>query len=213
VIDILNAILVLVMVLNLFALGTSRINTVIRLVAIQGALLGPVPLLLHGGLPFSAVLAALAAVLLKGLAIPAIMRRSLRSAQIKREEEPLVGFLPSILLGAAATALALIFSAKMPLAVGQAGILIVPTSIATILCGFILLTTRWKALSQVIGYLVLENGIFVFGMLLVEAIPLVVEMGVLLDLFVGIFVISIITNHINEAFSSMDTRRLVSLKE
>ena len=43
----------------------------------------------------------------------------------------------------------------------------------------------------------LENGIFIFGMLLIEAMPLVVEMGVLLDLFVGIFVICIITNHIN----------------
>ena len=64
-----------------------------------------------------------------------------------------------------------------------------------------------------IGYLILENGIFIFGMLLIEAMPLVVEMGVLLDLFVGIFVICIIINHINQAFSSMDTRRLVSLKE
>ena len=91
--------------------------------------------------------------------------------------------------------------------------MIVATSVATILVGFIMITTRYKALTQVIGYLLLENGIFVFGMLLVDAIPLVVEMGVLLDLFVGVFVISIITNHINEAFSSMDTRSLVSLKE
>ena len=88
-----------------------------------------------------------------------------------------------------------------------------PASLATVLVGFIILVTRFKALSQVVGYLVLENGIFIFGMLLIEAIPLVIEMGVLLDLFVGIFVISIITNHINRAFSSMDTRRLVSLKE
>jgi len=50
-------------------------------------------------------------------------------------------------------------------------------------------------------------------MLLVEAMPLIVEMGVMLDLFVGIFVTCIIINHINQAFSSMDTRRLVSLKE
>ena len=50
-------------------------------------------------------------------------------------------------------------------------------------------------------------------MLLVEAIPLVVEMGMLLDLLVGVFVISIIVNHINRAFSSMDMRRLVSLKQ
>ena len=59
----------------------------------------------------------------------------------------------------------------------------------------------------------LENGIFIFGMLLVEAMPFLVEMGVLLDLFVGIFVICIIVNHINREFSSLDTRRLVSLKE
>ena len=91
--------------------------------------------------------------------------------------------------------------------------LIIPASIATVLVGFIILISRFKAISQVLGYLVLENGIYIFGMLLIEAIPLVVEMGMLLDLFVGVFVISIITNHINQAFSSMDTRRLVSLKE
>lgn len=211
--DLLNAVLVVVMILNLFALGTSRINSVIRIVAVQGALLGPVPLLLHGaeGPTGASLLAAAAAILLKGLAIPAIMRRSLRAADIKREVEPFIGFLPSVLLGAAGTGLALVFSARMQ---GPSGLdLIVPSAVATILVGFIILTTRWKALSQVIGYLVLENGIFIFGMLLVEAIPFVVEMGVLLDLFVGIFVISIITNHINEAFSSMDTRELASLKE
>jgi len=211
--DLLNAILVVVMILNLFALGTSRINSVIRLAAAQGALLAVVPLILHDRLPVPAVLAAGAAVGLKGIAIPAIMMRSLRSAQIKREVQPLVGFLPSIILGAAATAVALLLSTRMSLDISQAGTLIVPTSIATVLVGFIILTTRFKALSQAIGYLILENGIFVFGMLLVEAIPLVVEMGVLLDLFVGVFVICIITNHINEAFSSMDTRELASLKE
>ena len=87
------------------------------------------------------------------------------------------------------------------------------SSIATVLTGFILLITRFKALTQVMGYLVLENGIYIFGMLLVEAMPLVVEMGVLLDLFVAIFVICIIVNRINQAFSSLDTRRLASLKE
>ena len=59
----------------------------------------------------------------------------------------------------------------------------------------------------------LENGIFTMGMALVHAMPFLVEIGVLLDLFVGIFVITIIVNHINEAFSSLDTRKLSSLKE
>lgn len=211
--DLLNAILVLVLVMNLFALGTSRILAVIRLVGAQGALLGIIPLLVHEHLTVPSFLAAAAAIVLKGIVIPAIMIRALRDAQIKREVEPLIGFMPSIILGAAATAFALLLTGSLTQADEQALTLIIPASIATVLVGFILLTTRFKALSQVVGYLVLENGIYIFSILLVEAIPLVVEMGVLLDLFVGIFVISIITNHINQAFSSMDTRRLVSLKE
>lgn len=209
----LNAILVLILVMNLFALGTSRILAVIRTVAAQGMLLGVIPLLAHEHVTVPAVMAAVAAVVIKGVAIPAIMIRALRDAQIKREVEPLIGLLPSIILGAMATAFALLLANWLPLADRHDGSLMVPTSIATVLVGFILLTTRFKALSQVVGYLVLENGIFIFGMLLIEAMPLVVEMGVLLDLLVGIFVICIIVNHINRAFASMDTRRLAVLKD
>lgn len=211
--NLLNAILVIVLVTNLYALGTSRILAVIRVVAVQGALIGLIPLLVHEHLTIPAILVSVATIVLKGVTIPAIMIRALRDAQIKREVEPLIGLLPSIVLGALATAFALLFSGELPLAGRHSEGLLVPTSISTVLVGFILLTTRFKALSQVVGYLVLENGIFIFGMLLIEAMPLIVEMGVLLDLVVGIFVICIIVNHINRAFASMDTRHLVSLKE
>jgi hydrogenase-4 component E len=211
--DLLDALLVIVLALNLVALGTSRLHALIRAAALQGALLGGVPLLAHAHLTTAAVLASAAAIVLKGVVIPAIMRRALRDAQIKREVEPLIGMLPSIVLGAVAVAGALALSDRLPLAGPARGSLIVPASIATSLSGFLLLTTRFKALSQVVGYLVLENGIFLFGMLLIDAMPLVVEMGALLDLVVGIFVISIIVNHIHRAFSSMDTRHLATLRE
>ena len=210
--ELLNSLLVIVLAMNLFALGTSRILSVIRIVATQGALIGAIPLLLHEHITVPIVLAAGAAIILKGIAIPIIMTRSLRSAQIKREVEPFIGLLPSVILGALATGVILLIAGKLPLASGR-DILIIPAAISTIIAGLIIITTRYKAISQVMGYLVMENGIFIFGMLLVEAIPLVVEMGVLLDLFVAVFVISIITNQINRAFSSMDTRHLVSLKE
>jgi hydrogenase-4 component E len=209
----LNGILVVVLAMNLYALGTSRVLSVIRTVAAQGALLGVIPLLVHEHVTASVVLTAGMTIVLKGVVIPGVMVRALREARIKREVEPLIGLLPSIILGALATAAALLFAGALPLVGEHEQAMLVPTSIATVLVGFILLTTRFKALSQAVGYLVLENGIFIFGMLLVESMPLVVEMGVLLDLVVGIFVISIIVNHINRAFSSMDTRRLVTLRE
>ncbi len=80
-----------------------------------------------------------------------------------------------------------------------------PASLATVLTGFIVLTTRRKAITQVAGYLILENGIFIMGLTLVEAMPFLVEVGVLLDLVVGIFVMGIMIYQINREFSSLDT--------
>ncbi|VGO20612.1 hydrogenase [Pontiella sulfatireligans] len=209
----LNALLVVVLALNLFALGTSRLVTVIKIVSLQGVLLGLMPFLIEGHLGWRLLLASGGTILLKGGIIPFMMIRAMRDVQIKREMEPLIGFLPSMLLGALATGFALLFSKSLPLASAHTTPLLVPASLATIFVGFILLTTRAKAITQVMGYLVLENGIYIFGMLLMGAMPLVVELGVLLDLFVAVFVICIIINHINQAFSSLDTRRLVALKE
>lgn len=209
----LNSLLVIILLLNLYALTTSRITAVIRTVTVQGILLGLMPLLVHEHRNYAVYLAALATILLKGVLIPEMLTRAMRDVQIKREVEPFIGFLPSMILGALATGLALLLAPCLPLAKEHATLLLVPTSLATMFTGFLLLITRLKAITQVIGYLVLENGIYIFGMMLVSAMPLVVEMGVLLDLFVGVFVICIIVNHINQAFSSLDTRRLVSLKE
>ncbi len=211
--NILNALLVIILMLNLFTLGTSRIQSVIRTVALQGIILGLLPLVVHEHIKISVLIASLVAIIIKGFVIPSMMSQVLREAQIKREVEPLIGILPSMILGALATVFALLFASRMPLADEHVSRLIVPSSIATILIGFIILTTRFKALSQVIGYLILENGIFIFGVLLMSAMPMVVEMGVLLDLFVGIFVSCIIISKINQSFSSMDTRILSSLKE
>ncbi len=211
--SLLNALLVVVLALNLFALGTSRIITVIKVVSLQGLLLGVMPLLIEEHLALAAVSASAAAILLKGLVIPTMLLRAMRDVQIKREMEPLIGFLPSMLLGALATGFALLFATALPLASEHTTPLLVPAALATIFAGFILLTTRAKAITQIMGYLVLENGIYIFGMLLVGAMPLVVELGALLDLFVAIFVICIMVNHINQTFSSLDTRRLAALKE
>jgi len=72
---------------------------------------------------------------------------------------------------------------------------------------------RRKAISQVLGYLLMENGIFIFGLLLADAMPVMVEAGALLDLLVGIFVMGIVINHISREFSSIDTSRLSALRE
>lgn len=207
-----DQLLVLVMLINLVMLGTSRLIFSVRAVAAQGVILGILPGLIH---PFSGHLAGITAgiILAKGIIIPYLITDAVRKVQIRREVEPFLGYIPTLLLGAVFTALAFVFAEKLPLAPEHKDLLFVPASIATLLTGFLILTTRRKAISQVIGYLVMENGIFVFGLLLTEAMPVMVEAGALLDLLVGIFVMGIVINHISREFSSIDTSRLRTLKE
>jgi hydrogenase-4 component E len=208
-----DPILVFVMLLNFVILGSSRMRSCIRAAAVQGVLLSLLPLVIQRHEGWHAVAIAIGAALLKGLLIPALLTKAMRDVQIRHEVEPYVGFLPSVLLCAGATALAILFAGRLPLAPEHAESLLVPASFATFLSGFLVLTSRRKAITQVVGYLVLENGIFVFGLLLLDAMPFMVEIGALLDLFVGIFVMGIVINHIRREFSSLDTERLADLRE
>jgi len=199
--------------LNLLSLGTSRLPALIRTMSVQGVILGVMPILMEHELDWRVALVALATIAGKGLVIPNLLRRAMRTAQIDREMEPLIGFVPSLLLGAGGAIAALALAHLLPLLPEHADTLLVPGALATVLTGFILLIGRTKAISQVCGYLILENGIYLFGLLLIKAMPLLVEAGVLLDLTVGVFIIGIIVDRIQRAFDSLDTRKLTALRE
>jgi hydrogenase-4 component E len=171
------------------------------------------PLLMEHELDWQVGVVALATVMGKGMLIPALLRRAMRAANIDREVEPFIGFVPSLLLGAGGTMAAVALARALPLLPEHAGSLLVPGSIASVLTGFILLIGRAKAIAQVCGYLILENGIYLFGLLLIHSMPLLVEAGFLLDLTVGVFVIGIIVDRIQRAFDSLDTRKLTTLRE
>jgi hydrogenase-4 component E len=208
-----DLLLVLVILMNFLALGASGLRVCIRAAAIQGAILSVLPLLAHRDPGANAMAMAVGVATLKGILIPALLYKAMREVHVAHEVEPYVGFVPSLFLGAAGTALALLFAGNLPLAPEHAGTLVVPASLATLFSGFLLLTTRRKAITQVVGYLILENGVFVFGLLLIEAMPLLVEVGVLLDLLVAIFVMGIVLNHIRREFSSLDTGQMADLRE
>jgi hydrogenase-4 component E len=211
--SLLDPVLVLVLLLNFVVLGASRLRTIIQAVAIQGILLGIMIILAQGKITGWVLVMAAAAIILKGITIPRMLFHAIREVVIRREVEPIVGFVASLLLCAVGTALAVLFAKTLPIANEHIGSLIVPASLSTVLTGFLILTTRVKAITQVVGYLILENGVFIFGLLLVEAMPFLVELGVLLDLFVAIFVMGIIINKISREFSTVSTRKLSALKE
>ncbi|HEX5051120.1 MAG TPA: hydrogenase [Planctomycetota bacterium] len=209
----LDGLLVLVVLLDFFALGTSRVMALIRASAMQGVVLAGVPLLVHAEISGHALLIAVGSLVVKGFVVPLLLMRAIRDVTIRREVEPLIGFTASLLLGGLGAGLALVFSGHLPLAPEHAQAQLVPASFATIFTGFLMLTTRQKAITQVVGYMFLDNGIFLFGLLLIDAMPFLVEVGVLLDLVVAVFVMGIILHRIQRTFSTINTTQFSTLKE
>jgi hydrogenase-4 component E len=211
--DLLNLLIGLAMGLNLVALGTSRLPSLIRVAALQGMMLGIMPLLIEHEWRVMVLVIAVATVIMKGIVIPALLHRAMRTANIDRDLDPLIGFLPSLLLGAAGMIGAVVLAHRLPLLPEHRESLLVAGSLASVFTGLLLLIGRSKAISQVCGYLILENGIYLFGLLLIHSTPLLVEGGILLDLTVAVFVTGIIVDRIQRAFDSLDTRKLTVLRE
>jgi hydrogenase-4 component E len=208
----LNLLIGLAMGLNLVALGTSRLPSLIRIAALQGMLLGIMPLVMQHEARVMVLVVAGATVVMKGLVIPTLLRRAMRTANIDRDLDPLIGFLPSLLLGAAGMIGAVVLAQRLPLLPEHRESLLVAGAMASVFTGLLLLIGRAKAISQVCGYLVLENGIYLFGLLLLHSTPMLVEGGILLDLTVAVFVIGIIVDRIQRAFDTLDTRKLTVLR-
>lgn len=227
-IDVVDPILILALLLNFYFLAATRVQALIVSVAAQGVLLGLVFPVAHQGtkhlvgspdaageqgLMVRMVLLTLAIVVIKGYVIPKMLFRGVSEAGVRGRMESLIGTAPTLLLGALGTGLTLAFANTLPLREDHTSVLVVPAALATVLVGFLILTTQRQALTQVLGYLVLENGIFIFGLLLVGAMPDLVELGVLLDLFVGVFVMGIIIHHVSREFPAATSDHLSALKE
>lgn len=205
-------VLLLIVLTDLAVLGTMRLRTCIRAVAAQGLLLSFLPLLIAPVVSVHAVGLAVGTLAIKAVALPLFLVWAIREAAIRREVEPSVGPIASLLLGAGAVALAFAIAARLPEPAASEALL-VPYSLATLIVGFIVLTTRRKAVTQVVGYLMLENGVYLFGLTQTERVPFLLDVGVLLDVFVGVFIMGIVVFHINREFDSLDSARLTELRD
>jgi hydrogenase-4 component E len=210
----LDVVLMVVALINLALLGTSRLATCIRLSALQGVVLCLLPpLASRGDLSARMVLFMAAMFVLKGVVFPKLLFRALRAADVRHEVEPFVRYIPSIVLGMLLLGLSFWLSTRLELPTPASSPLVLPVALTTILTSLLIIVTRRKALSQVIGYLVLENGILVFGAGLALDEPLVVEIGILLDVFVAVFVMGIAIFHISREFDHIDVDQLSVLKD
>lgn len=209
--------LVIILLSVMFSLGTSRLRTLVTIMAWQGVAVSLIPLFLkgHGDFGFGAICFFIFMLVIKGVVIPGLLYLALNKVAIKREIVPVIGYHASILTGLGIVLVSVFITnyLRLNLASGQEIVLV--TAITTMASGFFLMMARTKAITQVIGYLMLENGIYLIGTALTKHSHTlyVVEFGVLLDILVGVMVMGIILHSINSAFDDVDTTLLGRLKD
>ena len=209
-----NLILVLVVLTNLKLLGSSRLGASIRVVAAQGVVLGFLPVLAHWHeLSLHFALLAVGTIAIKGVVFPWFLFRAVREAEVAREIEPYVGYVASLVSGVIALGVSFWMCTRLPVPENIASSWLTPVAFFSIFAGLFLIVSRKRALSQVLGFLVLENGVYTFGVGLAPQSSLLVEAGVLLDVFVAVFVMGITIFHINREFDHIDVDRLSTLKD
>jgi hydrogenase-4 component E len=215
--DYANGFLLVVVMTNLFAVSTSRIAACIRACALQGLMLAVLPFALafHGSTTYlvHAALISVGTLLLKVIFIPWLLVRAMRKVAIRREVEPFVSLHFSLLAGAAFVGIAFWAAEQLPAPRADTPALLLPVALATLFIGFLIIVSRKKAVTQVVGYVMMENGIFVFGMSLAHEMPSVVELGILLDVLAGVLLFGIVIHHINAEFDHIDTDALSELRD
>ncbi len=208
--------LVLILLSVLLSLATSRLLALVRFMAVQGAAVSILPLLLaeHHGMGSGGLLFFQMMILIKGVLIPGLLFFAVKKIGIYREIEPIIGYHASLFAGLLIILLAVCITGALP-AVPPGSELVLTTAITTSFTGLFLMMGRRKAITQVIGYLMLENGIYLVGTALTRRTHLsyVVEFGVLLDLLVAVMIMGIILNNIKNTFDDIDTDNLNRLRD
>ena len=209
-----DSVMVVLILTNLVVLGSSRLNTCIRVIALQGVMLSTLPLMSgEGVLPLRMAALTLVTVGLKGIVFPWLLLRALRQAEIRREVEPYVGYIWSVVVGLASLGVSVWLGSRLPLpGADRHGGLVVPVALFMMFVGLFVIVSRRKALSQILGYIILENGTYAFGMSVLREAPVLVELGILLDAFVAVFVMGVAIYHISREFEHMDADLLDTLK-
>lgn len=210
-----DIILIGILLSDLALLAVSRLGRLIQLAGFQGALLAASPLVFAPpGAPLAHLLPLCLAVLaIKAVAFPWLLGRTMRRVGVTTMVEPYVSFSLSVVLGLGGLLFSLWLGSRLPLPDPAFRGLVIPAAMTTMLAGLVLLIARRKALTQVVGYLVMENGIFLFGAPMADRGSVWIELSVLLDVLVAVFVMGIAIHHISRTFESIDVDRFCSLRD
>ncbi|MFI7063672.1 hypothetical protein ACIBL3_21990 [Kribbella sp. NPDC050124] len=199
---------------SVVVLWRRELSAIVRLLVLQGVLLGVLAGLLAVRLgSFELLLVAVGVLALKAVVVPGILRKVLRDSSEARETEPLINVTASIVAAALLTLLAYAVARPIVRLAPSAETEAVPVGLAMVLLGFFVLVTRRRALSQIVGFLLLDNGIATTAFLITGGVPGIVELAVSLDVLLVVLVLQVLTARLRATYGGTDIDELRELHD
>jgi hydrogenase-4 component E len=206
-----------ILLITFIAVASNRMLPLVRLFALQSIALGVMAALVgfYTGADHLYVVAAIT-IVLKGVIIPWMLLYVMEKIKVEKEIEPLVSIPASLLICGALTMVA--FYITEPIITSGSPITTITKnclalSLAVVLIGFFTMISRKKAITQIMGLLTMENGLFLAAISVTYGMPMIVELGIFFDVLVAVLIMGLFAFRINKTFDSVDTTILRRLRD
>ena len=204
---------VLTLVTSFLVVGGKRLEFAVRIIALQAMLLALIAAVTARFTGVNeAYLAAFLTMAVKVAAIPYILYRVIRRINVRRETCAFIGTKTSLVLAGMLVILSFGVTPRVLGSGHSAAGNALPVAVSLLLLGLFVMITRKLAVMQIVGLLMMENGLFLAGVGTTYGMPLVVELGIFLDILVGVLIMGVLSFKINSTFDSIDTYQLKKLK-
>jgi hydrogenase-4 component E len=212
--DVISGLAALILLMELLIVASGRLQTLVRAYALQSVCLG----LLAAAVAFYTgsdhiYIVAVLTIVVKGLIIPRFLTYAMERIHVSKEVEPSVSTPASLLIAAALTFLAYYIAEPI---IGEGDLITsncLPISLAVVLIGLFVMIARKKAMTEVIGLLSMENGLFLAAISMTYGMPMIVELGIFFDILVAVIIMGVFLFRINRTFETLDTSFLRRLHE
>jgi len=206
-------VLLIVFLISLFYLAiANRMTTYINVLALQGILLFFVAFLeLKDINTLNLILILLETIIFKSLAVPIFLKYILKRNHITREAEPYLPNFVSLIITTVIVITTIILSNTME--EGKLDKMFFVVALSTLFTGLYFIASRRKIITHVMGYLVIENGVFVLSLAVGNEMPMLVNLGIMLDIFASVLILGIFLNKIGDVFKDIDVNQLTNLKD
>jgi hydrogenase-4 component E len=208
---IMQLLIAFILVSTFMILGSTRLYSCVRAFGIQSFLLACVAgIVAYSTGKYDIYIVALLTLIIKSAVIPYIFIYIIREIKVKREIELYVNISPSLIIGGTLVVISYYLIRSISI-ISELSSLALSASMSLVSIGLFIMISRKKALMQMLGILIMENGLFLGAISLTNGMPLLVELGIFFDVLIGVLIMGILIFRINKTFESIDTDLLKNL--